>query len=163
MTSDADHGVRPMIQAERTVPAPSAQRGRPNPFQWLAYAFGAGLPDDLSEWVYRDTTGPTWVMRHLARGVLQLAPFVAATLLFLPGAFWIRGVAAVAASGMGLLFCLAYMVETTDHRLVKAGFDPGTGERVRHQRDAGTRTRDTAARLDRIAERQDRRRARHAH
>jgi hypothetical protein len=133
---------------------------RPRPFQWVRYAFGAGLPPYLSEWVFRDTTGRTWVLRQLSRGIVQLTPLVIATLVFVPGPFWIRGVTVVAASGMGLLFCLAYMTETTDHRLVKAGYPAGVGESVRHQRDATIRTEATAQRLDRIAARQAQRRER---
>jgi hypothetical protein len=135
---------------------------RPNPVQWLGYAFGAGLPDELAEWVYRDTTGPTWVLRQLGRSLVQLAPLVLAVLVFVPGAFWIRGVAVVAATAMGLIFSLAYMTETTDHRLVKAGYPAGTGDSVRGHRGAAARTTATAQRNAQSAARRARRDARAA-
>ncbi len=131
---------------------------RPGPFQWLRYAFGAGLPSELNDWVLRDTTGRTWAVRHFVRGIVQLAPLVVLTLVFVPGPFWIRGVAVAAASFMGLLFCLAYMTETSDHRLVKAGFPVGTGQAIRQGRRVGNRTQQTAQRLERIDARRARRR-----
>lgn len=112
---------------------------RPGPWQWLRYSVGAGLPPELHAWVLRDTTGPTWVPRHLARALVYVVPLVLAVLLLLPGPFWIRGMAAIGGTVMALIWSAAYMVESTERRLVKAGYPPNTGETTRRQRAAETR------------------------
>jgi hypothetical protein len=111
------------------VPGP-----RPTPFQWLRYALGAGLPAELSEWVLADTTGRTWVLRHLARALVQLAPVVALCLVVVPVPFVYRASAAVGGLVLGLGLSLFFMTETVEHRVVKAGYPPGTAERVRAER-----------------------------
>ena len=108
--------------------------GRPNPAQWLWYAYGGGLPRSLSAWVLHDVTCRTWVYRHLARALVQLAPVVALCLLLPPVDFGVRLTAAGGGLVIGLLFSLAYMTETTEHRAVKAGHPPGTTARVRAER-----------------------------
>jgi len=108
--------------------------GRPNPAQWLWYAFGGGLPRSLSPWVLTDTTARTWVWRHLARALVQLTPVVVLCLLLPPVDFGIRLTAAGGGLVIGLLFSVAYMTETTEHRAVKAGWPPGTTAERREQR-----------------------------
>ena len=107
---------------------------RPNPAQWVWYALGGGLPRRLAPWVLDDVTRRTWVLRHLLRALVQLAPVVALCLLVAPVPFSVRLSAAVGGVLMGLLFSLAYMTETTEHRAVKAGWPPGTTARVRAER-----------------------------
>lgn len=107
---------------------------RPNPAQWVWYALGGGLPRRLAPWVLDDVTGRGWVLRHLLRALVQLAPVVALCLLVAPVPFSFRLSAAVGGLLMGLLFSLAYMTETTEHRAVKAGYPPGTSGRVRAER-----------------------------
>ncbi len=114
---------------------------RPNPFQWLWYAYGGGLPRRLAPWVLHDTTAPTWVVRHLVRAVTQIAPFVIAIIVFVPGPLWLRVMSATGGAIMGLIFSTAYLHETVEHRLVKAGYPPGTGVATRAER---TRDRDEA-------------------
>ena len=108
--------------------------GRPNPAQWVWYALGGGLPRRLAPWVLDDVTRRTWVLRHLARALVQLTPVVAVCLVVAPVPFSFRLSAAVGGLLMGLLFSLAYMTETTEHRAVKAGYPPGTTARVRAER-----------------------------
>jgi hypothetical protein len=107
---------------------------RPNPAQWLWYALGGGLPQRLSPWVLADTTGPTWVARHLARALVQLLPVLVLCLVVPPVPLSYRVSAAVGGLLLGLLFSAAYMTETTEHRVVKAGYPPGTSGRVRAER-----------------------------
>ena len=57
---------------------------RPNPLQWVWYALGGGLPRELSPWVLADTTGRTWIVRHLVRAVVQLLPVMALCLFVVP-------------------------------------------------------------------------------
>jgi hypothetical protein len=126
---------------------------RPGPLAWLRYAFGAGLAPEYREWVLYDTTSSTWLLRQFARTLTQLSPAIAALLIFVPGPFWIRATMVVGGTAMALLFSAAYMTETLEHRLVKAGYPVGTGEATREQRAATTRTAELAQRRARIAAR----------
>lgn len=106
---------------------------RPNPLQWVWYALGGGLPRDLSPWVLADTTGPSWILRHLVRAVVQMLPVVALCLL-VPVPLAYRLSATVGGLFLGLLFSMAFMTETIEHRVRKAGYPPGTAARVRAER-----------------------------
>jgi uncharacterized protein DUF5313 len=126
------------LQPPRTPPATPTvccvSAARPNPAQWIWYALGGGLPRQLSGWVLEDTTRRSWVVRHLARALVQLSPVVVLCLLLPPVPLGFRLSAAVGGTLIGLLFSLAYMTETTEHRAVKAGHPPGTTARVRAER-----------------------------
>ncbi len=110
------------------------RRSRPTPLQWLWYALGGGLPRELSAWVLADTTRRTWVWRHMARALVQLSPLLVVCVLFVPVPLAYRLSAAAGGVILGLLFSLAYMVETTEHRVTKAGYPAGTAGRVRGER-----------------------------
>ena len=110
------------------------QHGRPTVLQWIWYTYGGRLPHSLAPWVLHDTTTKTWVLRHLARAVVQLAPFIAVCLAAIPVSFAYRLSAAVGGLILALMFSVAYMTETTEHRVAKAGFEPGTAARVREER-----------------------------
>jgi hypothetical protein len=99
----------------------------------LRYAFGGGLPPELSPWVLYDTTTRTWVWRHLARAVLQVVPLVVGCLL-VPVSIGYRLSAATGGLLLALMFSLAYMTETIEHRVVKAGYESGTAAAVRADR-----------------------------
>jgi hypothetical protein len=132
----------------RTQQRPPQQRARrPNPLQWLWYAYGGGLPRALSPWVLDDVTRRTWVLRHLARALVQLAPLVVVCLLLVPVPLGFRLAAVGGGVFMGLFFASAYMTETTEHRVVKAGYPSGTSARVRAERVE----RDRRARAERSA------------
>ncbi len=107
---------------------------RPNPVQWVWYALGGGLPRRRAPRVLDDVTRHTWVVRHLVRALVQLAPVVALCLVVAPVPFSFRLSAAAGGLLMGLLFSLGYMTETTEHRAVKAGYPPGTTARLRAER-----------------------------
>ncbi|TQN37687.1 hypothetical protein FHU33_4350 [Blastococcus colisei] len=109
-------------------------RQRPNPAQWVWYALGGGLPRELSPWVLADTTGPTWIWRHLARAVVQLLPLLALCLVVVPVPLAYRLSAAAGGLFLGLLFSIAFMTETIEHRVAKAGYPPGTAGRLRAER-----------------------------
>jgi hypothetical protein len=55
-------------------------------------------------------------------------------LLAVPVPLSYRISAAVGGLLLGLLFSLAFMVETTEHRVAKAGYEPGTAARLRAER-----------------------------
>jgi hypothetical protein len=123
----------------------------PGVVRWLGYLFGASLPERYREWVLFDTTGRTWILRHVTRGVLQLVVPIALVMVLLPAPLWLRILSCVAAGGPALLFSIGYLIETTDHRLVKAGYPSGYGEAIRKkraleaQRTASARRRERAA------------------
>jgi hypothetical protein len=101
--------------------------------QWIWYALGGGLPRELSPWVLADTTRRTWVWRHVSRALVQLLPVVVCV-MFVPVPLAYRLSAAGGGVLLGLIFSVAYMFETTEHRVVKAGYPPGTSGRVRGER-----------------------------
>ena len=110
------------------------QAQRPGPFQWVWYALGGGLPRELSPWVLADTTRRTWILRHLTRAVVQMLPVVAICLFAVPVPLAYRLSAAVGGLLLGLMFSIAFMTETIEHRASKAGYPPGTAARVRAER-----------------------------
>jgi hypothetical protein len=107
---------------------------RPNPLQWIWYAFGGGLPRSLSPWVLADTTRRTWIVRHFIRSVVQMLPLVALCLFAVPVALAYRASAAAGGLFIGLMFSMAFMTETIEHRTAKAGYPPGTAARLRAER-----------------------------
>jgi drug/metabolite transporter superfamily protein YnfA len=109
-------------------------RRRPTPWQWVWYAFGGGLPHDLAPWVLADTTTRTWWLRHLARAAVQMLPLVAICLFAVPVPFGYRASAAFGGLFIGLIFSMAFMTETTEHRVAKAGYPAGTAAEVREER-----------------------------
>ena len=112
----------------RVVPRP-----RPNPLQWVWYAFGGGLPRRLAPWVLADTTARTWIWRHVARAVVQMLPVVLVCLA-VPVPLAYRLSAAFGGLLLGLLFSIAFMTETIEHRVAKAGYPAGTAARLRAER-----------------------------
>jgi hypothetical protein len=145
-----------MTPVDANLPA-IVVRCRPSAARWVGYVYGAGLPARNRTWVLFDTTSHTWALRHVTRSLLQLAPLVAAVLRAVPGPFWIRAMSAGGGVAMGLIYSLGYMVETTEHRLVKAGYPVGTGERVREQTATAARAAGTARRRAKMMARMDRR------
>jgi len=130
---------------------------RPGPLRWLWYSLGGGLPPEYRGWVLHDVTCRSWALRQALRSLMVVAPLVAAVLIFVPGPFWIRGVSALGGVMMGLIYALGYLVETTEHRLVKADYPVGTGEQVREQRLTEARSEAVARRREKMFERMDRR------
>jgi hypothetical protein len=125
--------------------------------RWLWYSFGGGLPPRYREWVLHDVTARSWALRQALRSLLMVAPLVVIVLIFVPGPFWVRAVSALGGVIMGLIFALGYLVETTEHRLVKAGYPVGTGERVRAERQNRDRSEAVARRREKMFARMDRR------
>ena len=115
-------------------------RRRPSTGQWIWYAFGGGLPADLAEWVLHDCTTRTWVWRHLSRALVQLLPLVVLCLVVVPLSIGYRVSLAVGATLLALLFSSAYMTETVEHRVVKAGYPSGTAAELRAERAEQHRT-----------------------
>jgi len=126
------------VPAEQPVPSEDGtQLHRPGPLRWLGYAMGAGLPARHRAWVLHDTTTSTWGQRHLVRALVQMSVPIALVLILVPGPFWIRGMTALGGLLLGLIFSFAYMPETTENRVKKAGFPSGTAQAVRDQASVG--------------------------
>lgn len=109
---------------------------RPDPFHWIAYAFGARLPERNREWVLRDVTAPTWWLRHLARATVQLLPVLVILYVVVPGPPWVRLMGALAGAMIGYFYSVAYMHESAETRVAKAGYPVGTAAATREERHA---------------------------
>ncbi|SNS41846.1 hypothetical protein SAMN06893096_10432 [Geodermatophilus pulveris] len=134
---------------------------RPGVLRWLGYAMGGGLPARYSPWVLHDTTTRTWGLRHLARALVQMAVPIVLIVALVPAPAWIRLMTALGGLLLGLVFSLAYMAETTENRVKKAGYPPGTAtaarERAARVREQQERERRRAAAARRAARRRARR------
>lgn len=136
---------------------------RPAPHRWLWYALGGGLPARHRTWVLHDTTTETWWLRHLARMAVQLSIPIAFVMVLLPASWGLK--AAVCGGGifLALIYGLAYMPETTENRVVKAGYPAGTAtayrERTGQVRDDRDRERRRAAAARRAARYRERSRS----
>ena len=128
---------------------------RPAPHRWLWYALGGRLPERHRGWVLYDTTTGTWGLRHVARMLVQMSIPIALIMILLPAPWGLR--AAVVGGGifLGLIYSLAYMPETTETRVVKAGYPAGTAtarrEHAAHLRDLRDSERRRAAAAKRAA------------
>ncbi len=118
----------------RTQHADTGRAPRPTPAQWIWYAFGGGLPRALAPWVLADTTRRTWIWRHLARAAVQLVPVLVLCLVVVPVPLSYRLSAAFGGLLLGLGFSMAFMTETIEHRVAKAGYPAGTAARLRTER-----------------------------
>ena len=158
------HGAVPAGGHRSPVPAVpppgERERERPGVLRWLWYALGGGLPARHAGWVLHDTTTASWALRHVLRAAVQMSLPVALVLLLVPGPFWIRGMTALGGLLLGLIFSLAYMTETTENRVKKAGYPAGTAQAVRDRAAIGRDAAETDRRRAAAAKRAARYRAR---
>lgn len=103
--------------------------------QWVWYSLGGRLPDRCREWVLRDTTAKTWILRHWARSSVLVVPLMLVWLL-LPGPLWIRVLLVLMAGIVGYFYSFVYIEEAAENRLAKHGYPRGTGKRVRAEAHA---------------------------
>lgn len=111
---------------------------RPNPWQWVRYAYGGRLPDRYRGWVLHDVTDRGWLLRYGLTVVAQTLPwlvvvFVVLTVFTPMPVGWAFGAAGIALA-MSLYFTMTSADELTEARLVKHGFPPGTGKQTRKER-----------------------------
>lgn len=107
---------------------------RPTPLQWLRYTYVGSVPAKNQAWVLHDTTCRTWLLRHVVRYLVLVAPLVVGVMVFLPAPLGLRVLSCVVAALPTMMFYLAYTVEDTERRVEKAGYPHGTAARVREQR-----------------------------
>jgi hypothetical protein len=131
----ADPAAKRDVQAEPLV--------RPAPHRWLWYAFGGRLPARNRGWVLHDTTTNTWWLRHIARSIIQMSVPIILVMVLLPAAWELRAAAAGGGLFLGLLYSVAYMNETTEHRVVKAGYPAGTAQAARDRSDLARQDKET--------------------
>lgn len=127
-------GTEAWEEAVRSLGIEPTPRVRPNPVQWLWYAFWGPLPERYSNWVLYDATCSTWILRHLARILAVAVLPVAAVALFLPAPLQLRLLTALVAGGGAILFTAVWMYEATDYRLSRAGWRWGISEEIRERR-----------------------------
>jgi hypothetical protein len=133
---------------------------RPGPLRWLWYALGGGLPRRFSPWVLHDTSTGTWLLRHLARTMVQLAVPIALVLLLVPGEFWIRGMAALGGVLLALIYSIAYSTEFQENRAVKAGYPVGSAQAARDRNTREREAQDSLRRREAAARRAEKYRGR---
>ena len=107
----------------------------PNPWQWVRYTYGGRLPEKYREWVLHDTTDRGWLWRFAMRVTVEALPwlvlaFVVLTVFTPLPLGYVLGALAIALA-MSLYFTLTSADELTEARLVKHGFEPGTGKQRR--------------------------------
>ncbi|WP_029432114.1 DUF5313 family protein [Blastococcus sp. URHD0036] len=133
---------------------------RPNPLRWVLYALGAGLPARHRSWVLHDVTTGTWVLRHAGRTMVQLAVPVLLIVALVPGSLGLRLGMSLIGVILGLAFSLAYMTETVENRVAKAGYPVGSAQAGRDRRSAEREVLAALRRRDAAAKRAARYRAR---
>jgi hypothetical protein len=141
-----------VLEQEHTaaMTSPTAEPGaaaepvvRPAPHRWLWYAFGGRLPARHRSWVLFDTTTDTWWARHIARSLVQMAIPIALVMLLIPAGWGLRAACAGGGIFLAMIYSLAYMNETVEHRVVKAGYPAGTAQAVRDRGSAHRQERET--------------------
>jgi hypothetical protein len=120
-----------MADPETGRGAPAEPINRPAPHRWVWYALGGRLPARNRGWVLYDTTTETWWLRHIIRSMVQMAVPIVLVMTLLPAAWGLRAAAAGGGVFLALIFSVAYMTETTEHRVVKAGYPAGTAQAAR--------------------------------
>jgi hypothetical protein len=132
-----------MAGPEGAAAAPAGPVVRPAPHRWLWYALGGGLPERHRGWVLHDTTTRTWWLRHVARTLVQVAVPIALVMTLLPADWGLRAAAAGGGLALALFYSLAYMPETTENRVVKAGYPAGTATAEREHAGLGRQQRES--------------------
>jgi hypothetical protein len=93
--------------------------------------------------VLHDTTTGTWWLRHIARSLVQVALPIALVILLLPAGWGLRLAAVGGGLALALFYSLAYMPETTENRVVKAGYPAGTATAARERAGLGRQQRES--------------------
>ena len=136
---------------------------RPAPHRWLWYAFGGRLPARHRGWVLFDTTTDSWWARHVARTLVQMVIPIALVMTLIPAAWGLRVACAGGGIFLAMIYALAYMNETVEHRVVKAGYPAGTAQAVRDQGTSLKDVQETERKRAAAAKRAERYRRRAGH
>ena len=142
------------------APVPAEPVVRPDPLRWVLYAFGARLPARHRSWVLYDVTTGTWVLRHAARTLVQLSVPVLLIIAFVPAPLGLRLGMALIGVILGLAFSMAYMTETVENRVGKAGHPIGSAQAGRDRLSTEREVAASQRRREAAAKRAERYRAR---
>jgi hypothetical protein len=93
---------------------------RPNPLQWIAYTFGAKLPESMNDWVLNDITGDHYFVRHMLRAQVPFIPLYALFMLF-PGPLWLRASMVLLGVSLAVFYSIVYIHQNRARRLQKNG------------------------------------------
>ncbi|HEY7010889.1 MAG TPA: DUF5313 family protein [Jatrophihabitantaceae bacterium] len=118
---------------------------RPNPVQWLRYAYVGTVSAKSHAWVLHDATCRTWILRHVARYFALVTPLIVPVMIFLPAPLSLRAMSCLVAVLTMMMFYVAFTVDSVERRVELAGYPHGTAARIREQRALGAQ-RATAAR-----------------
>jgi RsiW-degrading membrane proteinase PrsW (M82 family) len=95
---------------------------------WLWYAYGGRLPGRYRDWVRRDTTAPTWMVRHIVRILVEALPVLVVAFVLLRLCTPVPAWGIVGALLTGVLLSLFYTIGTARNliavRLARHGFPP---------------------------------------
>jgi hypothetical protein len=109
---------------------------RPNALLWLWYAFGGKLPDRYREWVLHDATVPTWLVRHVARRLVFMAPILALLFVFFVVLLGYEVPIVLLALGLGIYagvyYSLIFSTHSVDTRVTRHGYPDEYASQVRH-------------------------------
>ncbi|MDR2281260.1 MAG: DUF5313 domain-containing protein [Gordonia sp. (in: high G+C Gram-positive bacteria)] len=94
---------------------------RPNPLQWIAYAYGAKLPEAQHEWVRNDLTGRFATPRHLIRAQFCFLPIYLAFYFGFGGDWWIRALMVLLAAILAFVYSVSYKDQNRVRRLQQHG------------------------------------------
>ncbi len=109
------------------------------------------MPERYRDWVLYDATARTWLLRFTARILVKVLPWLIIGFLLLtwltPLSVGGRLLAMGLALALSLYFTLVGADELVETRLVKHGYPPNTGKRIRrarggHHGSTGTRRND---------------------
>jgi Family of unknown function (DUF5313) len=126
---------------------------RPAPHRWVWYALGGRLPERNRGWVLHDTTTGTWWLRHIARSLVQMSIPIILVMTLLPAGWGLRAAAAGGGVFLAMIYSLAYMNETTENRVVKAGYPVGTAQTARDRAGLGRQQKESERRRAAAAKR----------
>ncbi|HET6877876.1 MAG TPA: DUF5313 family protein [Jatrophihabitans sp.] len=130
----SDRSVEAWEIAAESMGLATGPRLRPNPLLWMWYAYWGPLSERYAVWVLYDATCATWIIRHVARILAAAALPVAAIAIFLPAPAEVRVLTALLAGGCAVLFTATWINESTEHRLMQAGYDWRVGSALRTKR-----------------------------
>jgi hypothetical protein len=163
VTAPSQEQTADMTQPTAEPGTPAEPVVRPAPHRWLWYAFGGRLPARHRSWVLFDTTTDSWWARHVARSLVQMAVPIVAVMTLIPAGWGLRAACAGGGVFLAMIYSLAYMNETVEHRVVKAGFPAGTAQTVRDRGTSAKQEREGERKRAAAAKRAERYRKRTGH
>jgi hypothetical protein len=98
---------------------------RPNPVQWSWYVYGGTLPQRYHSWVLHDLTCRTRWLRQVVRTSAAMVPFAILGVIAF-GPTWITWTSLLGGLSIALIYALAYVDQSAEHRLTKQGYPYGT-------------------------------------